>query len=152
VLNLLVRLFPKAFREQFGDGLRDQIRVDGERAQAGGLWAILAYNIGTAADLIGSAVAEHWRPTWHQGVTTGRMMTMGGWTNDLLFAARSLRRAPGFTIAAVATLGLAVGANAGIFSVVSGVLLDPLPFEEPDELVYIAASAPGSWPSQTTTG
>ncbi|MEE8526877.1 MAG: ABC transporter permease, partial [Thermoanaerobaculia bacterium] len=53
-------------------------------------------------------------------------------------------RTPGFTVLAVGTLGLAIGANTGIFSVVDTVLLDPLPYADSDRLVYIAGSAPGS--------
>jgi putative ABC transport system permease protein len=58
-------------------------------------------------------------------------------------AARNLMRAPAFAVAAVATLGLAIGANAGIFSVVQGVLLRPLPYPEPDRLVALQHTAPG---------
>ena len=66
------------------------------------------------------------------------------WLHDVRQAFRSLLRAPGFTLIAVATLGLAIGVNAGIFSVIDTVLLNPLPFEDNDRLVYIGSSAPGS--------
>ncbi len=69
---------------------------------------------------------------------------MKDWTRDLRLALRALSRTPGFTALAVVTLGLAIGANAGIFSVVDTVLLDPLPYADNNRLVYVAGSAPGS--------
>src|SRR5262245_9987576 len=66
-------------------------------------------------------------------------------TADLRFAARSLSRARGFTLAVVLTLGLGIGANTAIFSVVRGVLLRPLPHRDGDRLVYLrqAINGPG---------
>jgi predicted permease len=70
--------------------------------------------------------------------------TFERWGRDFRQAARALVRTPGFTITVVATLALAIGANAAIFSVVKPVLLDPLPYPNADRLVHIGGSAPGT--------
>jgi putative ABC transport system permease protein len=57
--------------------------------------------------------------------------------NDLTYAFRQLSRTPGFTVMAVLTLGLGIGVNSTIFSVVNGMLLRPLPFHEPELLVQL---------------
>jgi predicted permease len=56
---------------------------------------------------------------------------------DVRQTVRSLRRSPGFTIAAVLTLAVSIGATTAIFSVVDGVLLRPMPFPDPDRLVRV---------------
>ncbi|HEX4231962.1 MAG TPA: ABC transporter permease [Bryobacteraceae bacterium] len=61
---------------------------------------------------------------------------------DLQFAMRTLARTPGFSVAIIATMAIAIGANSAIFSVIDGVLLKPLPYEHPNQLVRVFLNSP----------
>ena len=64
---------------------------------------------------------------------------LDGFLRDLRFAVRSLRRTPVFALTAALVLGLGIGANATVFTIVNTLLLRPLPFERADDIVQVQA-------------
>jgi putative ABC transport system permease protein len=70
------------------------------------------------------------------------MMLIEGVWRDLKYAARTLTRTPGFTVAAILVMALGIGANSAIFTVVRSVLLKPLPFTDPDRLIQLYEQSP----------
>jgi predicted permease len=81
---------------------------------------------------------------------TRRLPALDSILHDLRYTFRTLRRDPAFTAFAVLIVGLGIGASATVFSVVDALLLRPLPFHEPERLVWIANHDTSGLSSQTT--
>lgn len=152
---LLILLLPTGFNDAFADDmLAVFVELDREtRATRGALAAIIAL----VAELPGLArLAIRERRTRrtiraHQATTHLEENMFDSLVQDLAFAVRSLRRAPGFALTAVLTLALGVGANTAIFSLVNGVLLSPLRLHEPDQMMALGEAPKGSPPNALNT-
>jgi len=77
----------------------------------------------------------------------GWRASISAWRQDVHFANRSFRRAPAFTVLAVFTLALGIGANAAIFSVVHRLLLSPLPYPDGDRIVMLSPGTGNRYPT-----
>ena len=155
LFRALLRLYPEAFRRRHGDEMwqtcRD--RLDAERrhgrAAALGVWR------GEIADHLRAARAERAadrrlrrRAALAAGAGSRRTtMMIDTLAQDLRFGARQLRRRPGFTLVAVLTLALGIGANAAVFTVVDGVLLRPLPYPQADRIVALQTTTASGIPA-----
>jgi putative ABC transport system permease protein len=91
---------------------------------------------------IRGALVEH---DLHKETRERRRELLGDFAQDIRFGWRSLRRAPGFAVAAILTLGLGIGANTAIFSVVDALLLRPLPYARPQELMSVGTGSAGEF-------
>lgn len=169
LLSWVLRLFPAAFRDRYGEEivglLVDQARDVGRRRgrlAVGRMWAF------QGADLVRSAIAERrverrgeLRPAAplsgsSAGSNPGRGFGRGRYgldrrrdsvlavlALDVRYAFRTFRRSPVFSAVVVLTLALGIGGTTAVFGVINGVLLEPLPYEHPEELVAIWHTAEG---------
>ena len=139
--RLLLLCYPAEFREQWGEEYTAFLRAQRAEPQYRGLLGAIRF----WADVVGNALFRSFGRSALSAqppVEPPRVSASGGngWVGilqDFRFAVRGLARARWFTAVVVLTLGLALGANTAVFSVVDGALLAPLPYPDAPRLVAI---------------
>ena len=142
VFRLLVRLYPRAFRERYQDDLLAFFRQDRAHPKygRGGLRPIRFWTA-TLRDLVRVAWSERRLASERRhgrAHRSRRRLSLAWVRSDLRFAWRGLRATPAVTLSALAVLTLGIGASTAIFSVVDGVVLRRLPFDEDHRLLSLA--------------
>ena len=135
IYRALLFLYPADFLARYGQAMTDFHEDRLAAARAAGRSPLLVW-MRAIADILTSAAAEH------AGQLTLEKPTMRSVFLDLSFAARALVRRPSFALTVVFTIALGVGANAAIFSVVSGILLRPLPYPHAERLIAFGHEPP----------
>ncbi|MBI2686209.1 MAG: ABC transporter permease [Acidobacteria bacterium] len=123
--RLLLLLYPSSFRAEYGEEMcRDFAR---KRRQASGFFALAVLWAAAIGDAIRNGLAAHWDLLWQ----------------DVRYASRKIRRAPGFAATVVLVAALGIGATTAVFTVADYVLARPLPYLHAERLVRMWGARPG---------
>jgi len=174
--NLLLIAFPRDFRERFSRGMQELFSTRLERIrQSGGIRRRIRFWLEIAGDVLASAAAERFEgwglfPVMPLGLGTRRAradskqsaaaepnLTVGkrgtkmeSIIQDVRQSVRHLAKSPGFTAVTVLVVALGIGANAAIFSVVDSLLFRAIPWEDPEEIVWIYQDSDDGEPSSNS--
>ncbi len=126
----LLRALPLDMHERFGREMEDVLRHRLREARGSRLRTAVVWSR-AIGDVLTQSVALRFE---ERG---GETMRSGSFSQDVRYALRGVRTSPGLAVLAILTLGLGIGASTATFWIVYGVLLERLPFEEPDRLVVV---------------
>ena len=146
--RLFLRCYPAAFRIRFGRDMEETFDQDLAQAANRGSLAVAALWARALVQAILLGVEERFTATSVASGSPPELFEesrsyMSSFLQDVRFAVRTFTRNPSFTIVAVVTMALGIGASTAIFSVVNGVLLRPLPYPDSERLVVVAGALEG---------
>jgi putative ABC transport system permease protein len=148
-LEWVLRLYPREFRDRFGEEMRAfvgertrEARYTGRRGRAGLAWHLVADGI---AGAIREHIARARHPRPERSLLPPSLLpdaerpedTMATLLHDARYAVRTLRRRPAFTTVSAVTLALGIGATAAIFGVIDALLFRPLRYPSPEQIVVV---------------
>ncbi len=142
--RVFLRVLPGEFRERFGDEITDHFRTGSEDARSrGGAIGVVRFWGRTGLDLFRTAVSERREERqMEKGINGGAGFSDLGL--DARYAIRGLLRTPGFTLVALLTLALGIGATTAMFSVADAAIGRALPYPGAEELVLGRATFSGN--------
>jgi putative ABC transport system permease protein len=138
----LTALLPREFADEYGADMQATFAARAQDARAHGRLRYVSYCVREMGSVLRLAWSER-RITVKRTAQVRGAQRMDHTIRELLHGARRLARAPGFTLAAILTLALAIGANTAIFTLVHRVVLAPLPYPDADRLIALDHTAPG---------
>ena len=141
-VRLAMATLPKRFRARYAADMTELFVFHYVEAQRDGTRAMARLTLRSTLDVLRTAIVERRAPSFFSDNFNSELPRSGDnrmrtLLYDLRHALRGALKRPLFTAVVVGTLALGIGANTAIFTVVNGVLLQPLPFEEPDRLLRV---------------
>ncbi len=143
LFRLLLYLYARAFRERYGDELMEFFRNERRNPRyrrpligAAVFWAKALWDLLRTARRMRAAASSRKSHSRKQ-IDKRRTGLMDTFWQDVRYSVRGMLRQPAFSLVVIATLALGIGANTAIFSVLKSVVLEPLPYQDPEGLVFV---------------